>query len=212
MGKAKASQDPKKTESAATPAAAAAPKTSKVAPAKKTSAGKAAPASTGAGKGAKKTTSASASGGDAEKKQHQQTKKAKAASAAKATLTSNRKKAVKVRTNVKFFRPKTLQLDSKPRYARHAVAKLNKTDRFSIIKAPVTTESAMKKVEENNTLVFLVDVRANKRQIKKAFKEAYEVDCERVNTLIRSDGQKKAYDKLTSDTDALNVANRIGIV
>lgn len=33
-----------------------------------------------------------------------------------------------------------------------------------------------------------------------------------VNTLIRPDGQKKAYVKLTSDFDALDVANRIGII
>jgi large subunit ribosomal protein L23Ae len=30
---------------------------------------------------------------------------------------------------------------------------------------PLTTESAMKKIEDNNTLVFIVDVRSNKRQI-----------------------------------------------
>ncbi len=33
-----------------------------------------------------------------------------------------------------------------------------------------------------------------------------------VNTLIRPDGQKKAYVKLTADFDALDVANRIGII
>jgi hypothetical protein len=35
---------------------------------------------------------------------------------------------------------------------------------------------------------------------------------EQVNTLIRPDGQKKAYVRLTSDFDALDVANRIGII
>ena len=33
-----------------------------------------------------------------------------------------------------------------------------------------------------------------------------------VNTLIRPDGVKKAYVKLTGDHDALDVANRIGII
>jgi hypothetical protein len=32
----------------------------------------------------------------------------------------------------------------------------------SIINHPLTTESAMKKIEDNNTLVFIVDKRANK--------------------------------------------------
>lgn len=43
----------------------------------------------------------------------------------------------------------------------------------------------MKKIEENNTLVFLCDVKANKRQIKEALKKLYDVDCVKVNTLIR---------------------------
>eukprot|EP00811_Abedinium_folium_P019691 NODE_28642_length_471_cov_1.593023.p4 GENE.NODE_28642_length_471_cov_1.593023~~NODE_28642_length_471_cov_1.593023.p4 ORF type:complete len:87 (+),score=41.89 NODE_28642_length_471_cov_1.593023:131-391(+) len=85
-------------------------------------------------------------------------------------------------------------------------------DRFRIIKSPLTTEAAMKKIEENNTLVFLVDVRANKYQIKKAANEMYEVKCQKVNTLIRPDGKKKAYIRLTQDYDALDVANRIGII
>lgn len=43
----------------------------------------------------------------------------------------------------------------------------------------------MKKIEENNTLVFIVDIKANKVQIKKAIKKLYDVDCVKVNTLIR---------------------------
>lgn len=43
----------------------------------------------------------------------------------------------------------------------------------------------MKKIEENNTLVFIVDVKANKRQIKEALKKLYDVECVKVNTLIR---------------------------
>ena len=43
----------------------------------------------------------------------------------------------------------------------------------------------MKKIEEHNTLVFIVDIKANKRQIKDAVKKLYDVNVERVNTLIR---------------------------
>ena len=43
----------------------------------------------------------------------------------------------------------------------------------------------MKKIEENNTLVFIVDIKANKRQIKDAVKKLYDVDAVKVNTLIR---------------------------
>lgn len=44
----------------------------------------------------------------------------------------------------------------------------------------------MKKIEDNNTLVFVVDLRSNKRQIKDAVKKLYDVEAAKVNTLIRS--------------------------
>lgn len=50
---------------------------------------------------------------------------------------------------------------------------------------PLNTEHAMKKIEDNNTLVFLVDLKANKRQIKDAIKKMHDVDAKAVNTLIR---------------------------
>jgi ribosomal protein L23 len=43
----------------------------------------------------------------------------------------------------------------------------------------------MKKIEDNNTLVFIVDLKANKRQIKDAVKKLYNVSALSVNTLIR---------------------------
>ena len=81
-----------------------------------------------------------------------------------------------------------------------------------MLKFPLTTESANQKIEENNTLVFIVDVRATKKQIKAAVNRMYDIQCEKVNTLIRPDGQKKAYVRLTADFDALDVANKIGII
>ena len=50
---------------------------------------------------------------------------------------------------------------------------------------PLNTESAMKKIEEHNTLVFIVDIKSNKRQIKDAVKKLYDVQAAKVNTLIR---------------------------
>lgn len=61
----------------------------------------------------------------------------------------------------------------------------SRLDHYAIIKFPLTTESAMKKIEDNNTLVFIVDVKANKHQIKHAVKKLYDIDVAKVNTLIR---------------------------
>ena len=136
----------------------------------------------------------------------------KAGKVAKGLKSAVSRKTKKVRYNVHYFRPKTLIKKRDPKYPRKSVASLPKLDKYQIIKYPLTTESAMKKIEEINTLVFLVDIKANKRQIKEAVKSMYDVQCQKVNTLIRPDGKKKAYVHLTQDYDALDVANRIGII
>ena len=64
----------------------------------------------------------------------------------------------------------------------------------------------MKKIEENNTLVFIVHPKSNKAQIKIALKKLYDIDTVKINTLIRPDGKKKAYARLTPDVDALDIA------
>jgi len=85
-------------------------------------------------------------------------------------------------------------------------------DAFNVIQFPLTTEAAMKKIEDNNTLVFITHTRANKYHIKASIKKLYDVEVAKVNTLIRPDGKKKAYVHLTRDYDALDVANKIGII
>uniref|UniRef100_A0A8D1CDW4 Large ribosomal subunit protein uL23 n=1 Tax=Sus scrofa TaxID=9823 RepID=A0A8D1CDW4_PIG len=139
--------------------------------------------------------------------------KAKALKAKKAVLKgvhSHKKK--KIRTSPTFRRPKTLRLRRQPKYPRKSAPRRNKLDHYAIIKFPLTTESAMKKIEDNNTLVFIVDVKANKHQIKQAVKKLYDIDVAKVNTLIRPDGEKKAYFRLAPDYDALDVANKVSFL
>lgn len=135
-----------------------------------------------------------------------------AAAAATAVRSGTGKKMVKRRTKVHFYRPKTFEPPKDPKYTKKAAPGRPKMDKWRVIKHPLTTESAMKKIEDNNTLVFIVDLMSNKRQIKEAVKQLYDIQCSKVNTLIRPDGAKKAYVRLTQDYDALDVANRIGII
>merc|ERR550537_233069 len=152
-----------------------------------------------------------AADGEAPAKEKAQ-KKAKAGKVGRAIKSSLKTRQRKQRMNVHFFLPKTLKKQRDPKAPKTSVAKMPKLDKYRIIKCPLTTESAMKKIEEINTLVFLVDKRANKRQIHEAVQAMYDVQSQRINTLIRPDGKKKAYVHLTQDYDALDVANRIGII
>ena len=135
-----------------------------------------------------------------------------AASAAAVKKGTHTKSLKKVRLTTSFHKPKTLRRTRTPKYDRSSVVNQKSFDCYQIIKYPLTTESAMKKIEDNNTLVFIVDLKANKRQIKDAVTQMYEIQCQKINTLIRPDGQKKAYVRLTTDYDALDVANRVGII
>ena len=85
------------------------------------------------------------------------------------------KKTRKIHTSVHFNRPKTLILARAPKYQRNSLPGRAKLDKYRVIKSPCTTESAMKKIEENNTLTFICDVQASKTQIRAAVKSLYDV-------------------------------------
>ncbi|KAG8699917.1 60S ribosomal protein L25 [Ceratobasidium sp. 395] len=137
-----------------------------------------------------------------------ESKNAKAKDAKKAALKGTHGKAQrKVRTSVSFHRPKTLRLPRNPLYQRKSTHHAPRIDQFRTIVHAIVSDSAKAKLD-NNILVFVVDLKSNKRQIKDAVKELYGVDVMKVNTLIRPDGRKKAYIRLTADHDAWEIANK----
>jgi large subunit ribosomal protein L23Ae len=91
---------------------------------------------------------------------------------------------------------------------------MNKKLAEDIIKYPLITEAAFNKIDSptENALVLIVDRKATKTQIKKAFEELYEVKVEKVNTLITPDGKKKAFIKLKPEFSALDLATDFGII
>ncbi|KAK8827769.1 hypothetical protein WA577_007316 [Blastocystis sp. JDR] len=138
-------------------------------------------------------------------------KDSKATVAAKKVQREQKKRVPQIHTHTHFFRPHTLKLARKPKYERTSVAKDNKMDVYAVIKKPVVTESAMKKIESENILTFFVDLRANKRQIRNAINKLYNVKCQNVNTVISALGFKKAFVRLSGENEAMDVANKIGI-
>lgn len=138
--------------------------------------------------------------------------KAKAVKAARALKGGVGTVTKKFRSSVHFKRPVTLKHTRTPRYERRSVNRTARLDKYSIIQHPLCTESAMKQIEDNNTLTFIVDSWATKRHIKLAVKQLYDIDVVKVNTLVRPDGRKKAYVRLSADHEALEIANTIGII
>jgi len=85
-------------------------------------------------------------------------------------------------------------------------------DPYKIIIRPLQTEKAIRLIEQNNTLTFIVDRRATKKQIKEAVEKLFNVKVEKVNTLITPRGEKKAYVKLAKEYSAAEVAAKLGIL
>ncbi|EDL03041.1 mCG50063 [Mus musculus] len=138
--------------------------------------------------------------------------KAKALRAKKVVLKGDHSHKKRSESHPPFSGPKTLWLQRQPKYPRNSAPRRNKLDHCAIIKFPLTTESAMKKIKDYNMLVFIVDVKAIKHQIKEAVKKLYDIDVTKIHTLTRPDREKKAYVRLALDYDALDVANKIGVI
>ncbi|XP_072876482.1 large ribosomal subunit protein uL23-like [Chlorocebus sabaeus] len=139
--------------------------------------------------------------------------KAKALKAKKAVLKgvhSHKKQKIYMSPTSQW--PKTLQLWRQPKYPQKSAPRRNELDHYAVIKFLLTTESAMKKTQDNNMLVSVKDVKANKNQIQQAVKKLCDMDVAKFNTLIWPDGERKVYVRSASDYDALNVANKIGII
>jgi large subunit ribosomal protein L23 len=81
-----------------------------------------------------------------------------------------------------------------------------------IISYPLMTESASLMVEKDNKLIFIVNLKAGKADIKRAVEELYEVKVLKINLLITPQGVKKAFVKLKPEFRASDVAIKLGIL
>ncbi len=81
-----------------------------------------------------------------------------------------------------------------------------------IIVRAVMSEKALKLMEDENTLTFIVRLDVSKHQIKQAVEKMLGVKVTKVRTLITSKGEKKAYVKLAKEYSASEIASRLGIV
>ena len=85
-------------------------------------------------------------------------------------------------------------------------------DPFRIIKHPVSSEKAVRIMENDNKLTFIVDLSSTKKDIKEALKKGFDIDTIKIRTIITTQGKKKAYVTLPKDKPAIDVATQLGIM
>ncbi|MCK4714645.1 MAG: 50S ribosomal protein L23, partial [Candidatus Aenigmarchaeota archaeon] len=61
-------------------------------------------------------------------------------------------------------------------------------------------------------LVFIVNPKAARKDIKEAVEKHFDVKVVKVSTMITTRGQKKAFIKLHPDNSATDIASRLGML
>lgn len=85
-------------------------------------------------------------------------------------------------------------------------------DPHEVILYPLITEVTSRMIEKENKIVFIVSLKATKKDIKRAVEDLYQVKVEDVNVLITRKGTKKAFVKLSPEYDAIDLAVKLGIL
>ncbi|UCD04582.1 MAG: 50S ribosomal protein L23 [Candidatus Woesearchaeota archaeon] len=83
---------------------------------------------------------------------------------------------------------------------------------YDILDYPLRTEKAVREVEANNCIIFIVKKNTTKKQIKWAVEKAFDVKVVGIRTMIDSKGRKRAYVKLSLDTPAIDISTELGMV
>lgn len=88
----------------------------------------------------------------------------------------------------------------------------NKMDIYKIIKYPLSTEKSIRLMESENKLIFVVNKKATKKEIKKAIEEMFKVEVINVNMFVNAEGEKRAYIKFSSKNPAIDIATQMGLM
>lgn len=91
-------------------------------------------------------------------------------------------------------------------------ARKPRRDPWKVLVYPQLAEKSMNMVELENKLVFVVNKKATKEQIKQAVEDEFSVKVIKVNVEVTRKGEKKAYVKLHPDNSAADIASRMGML
>ena len=89
---------------------------------------------------------------------------------------------------------------------------MEETKAWDVIENPHMTEQAMDQIDEENKIVLIVDIDADKNQVKDAVETLFSVTVKKVNTAITPQAKKKAYVRLSEADDAMDVATKLGMM
>jgi len=93
-----------------------------------------------------------------------------------------------------------------------AKSKKGFSDPWKVLLYPQLAEKSMNMVEVENKLVFIVNKKASKEDIKTAVEKNFSVKVDSINVMVSTKNQKKAFIKLHPDHSAADIASRMGML
>ncbi len=82
---------------------------------------------------------------------------------------------------------------------------------MSVLIEPITTEKIVKMIELENKIVFYVNRKAKKEDIKKELETTFKAKVISINTHVLKN-KKIAFIKLDAKTPAIDIATKLGII
>jgi ribosomal protein L23 len=83
---------------------------------------------------------------------------------------------------------------------------------MAIIKHPLATEKSIRSIESENKLVFVVDKKAKKAEIKAEVERLLNAKVVDVNVFHGPDGEKRAYVRFGPQSPAIDIATKLGLM
>lgn len=85
-------------------------------------------------------------------------------------------------------------------------------DPWDILVYPHLTEKSMNMVEFENKLIFIVNKKATKGEIKEAVERQFDIKVDSVRTEITTKGHKKAFVHVNPEFSAADIASKLGMI
>ena len=83
---------------------------------------------------------------------------------------------------------------------------------MDILKYPVSSEKAIRMLESDNVISFVVDIRATRSKVKREIENKFNVKVKDLRIVISPEGKKRAYITLKKNYPAIDIATQLGLM
>lgn len=83
---------------------------------------------------------------------------------------------------------------------------------MDVLKYPLSSEKAIRMLESDNVISFVVDMKATRSKVKKEIEDKFKVKVRDLRIMISPEGKKRAYITLEKNYPAIDIATQLGLM